>query len=185
VSADQIVVHLAVDPARGTKPTISCSFCGKAASEVEKIIAGPSVRICSECIGLCNDIMQAESRERDSRPGPEDIAAYRRLVDCLVELVEKRIPELVESRDIAKAAEVQPEAVDSLFLRLSIAERETLNQLLATVSAYSIAATMNRLRLEGWEVRKNAHGLHEFARDFTDDFEARLDKKSWSQPIDC
>src|SRR5262249_47532220 len=41
--------------------TLSCSFCGKSQSEVRKLIAGPTVYICDECIGLCNDIIAEEA----------------------------------------------------------------------------------------------------------------------------
>ena len=37
-----------------------CSFCGKSQNEVKKLIAGPSVYICDECIDLCNDIIRDE-----------------------------------------------------------------------------------------------------------------------------
>ena len=47
---------------------VRCSFCAKPGSDVEKIIAGPGVYICNECIGLCNDILAAE---RDKSPGPK------------------------------------------------------------------------------------------------------------------
>ena len=46
---------------------LSCSFCGKSQKEVRKLIAGPTVYICDECIGLCNDII-AEEIEKDE-PG--------------------------------------------------------------------------------------------------------------------
>ena len=39
---------------------LSCSFCGKSQREVRKLIAGPTVYICDECIGLCNDILAEE-----------------------------------------------------------------------------------------------------------------------------
>ena len=42
---------------RSTEPMLSCSFCGKSQKEVEKLIAGPSVYICNECVDLCNDIL--------------------------------------------------------------------------------------------------------------------------------
>jgi ATP-dependent Clp protease ATP-binding subunit ClpX len=48
----------------GDRPTLSCSFCGKSQKEVRKLIAGPTVYICDECISLCNDII---SEELDSR----------------------------------------------------------------------------------------------------------------------
>ena len=42
-----------------------CSFCGKSQHEVRKLIAGPSVFICDECVDLCNDIIQEEIQESD------------------------------------------------------------------------------------------------------------------------
>jgi len=48
--------------------TLSCSFCGKSQKEVKKLIAGPTVYICDECIGLCNDII-AEEIEKEEQTG--------------------------------------------------------------------------------------------------------------------
>lgn len=45
---------------------LTCSFCGKSQDEVRKLIAGPSVYICDECIELCNDIIAEESRMEDA-----------------------------------------------------------------------------------------------------------------------
>ncbi len=60
---------------------LSCSFCGKSQKEVKKLIAGPTVYICDECIALCNDII-AEEVEKDEPatgsdplPKPADIKA--------------------------------------------------------------------------------------------------------------
>ncbi len=55
-----------------------CSFCGKSQHEVRKLIAGPSVFICDECVELCNDIIREEMQEaghteRDSLPKPREI----------------------------------------------------------------------------------------------------------------
>ena len=44
-----------------------CSFCGKSQDEVRKLIAGPTVYICDECIDLCNDII-AEEVEQEEQP---------------------------------------------------------------------------------------------------------------------
>ena len=57
-----------------------CSFCGKSQHEVRKLIAGPSVFICDECVELCNDIIREEMQEashaeRDSLPKPREIRA--------------------------------------------------------------------------------------------------------------
>ena len=59
-----------------------CSFCGKSQHEVRKLIAGPSVYICDECVDLCNDIIREEIREinprKDERalPTPHEIRAH-------------------------------------------------------------------------------------------------------------
>jgi ATP-dependent Clp protease ATP-binding subunit ClpX len=47
---------------------LSCSFCGKGQREVRKLIAGPTVYICDECIRLCNDIIAEEAERDDGRP---------------------------------------------------------------------------------------------------------------------
>jgi len=48
--------------------TLCCSFCGKSQKEVKKLIAGPTVYICDECIKLCNDIIAEESEREENRP---------------------------------------------------------------------------------------------------------------------
>ena len=48
-----------------------CSFCGKSQHEVKKLIAGPSVFICDECIDLCNDIISDETSSVESVTGPK------------------------------------------------------------------------------------------------------------------
>jgi len=50
---------------------LCCSFCGKSQKEVKKLIAGPTVYICDECIALCNDII-AEEVEKDEPSGGSD-----------------------------------------------------------------------------------------------------------------
>lgn len=52
-----------------TSGLLRCSFCGKSQNEVKKLIAGPGVYICDECIELCNDII-AEEREREESAKP-------------------------------------------------------------------------------------------------------------------
>ncbi len=47
-----------------------CSFCGKSQDEVKKLIAGPTVYICDECIELCNDII-AEETKLEEAMGPD------------------------------------------------------------------------------------------------------------------
>ena len=45
-----------------TPKGVKCSFCGKTQDSVRKIVAGPGVYICNECIGLCNEIIESEYR---------------------------------------------------------------------------------------------------------------------------
>mgnify|MGYP001616552965 CR=1 FL=1 len=52
---------------------MSCSFCGKNQREVRKLIAGPTVYICDECIGLCNDIIVEDQEKDDETRGPQRI----------------------------------------------------------------------------------------------------------------
>ncbi|MCY7312919.1 MAG: ATP-dependent Clp protease ATP-binding subunit ClpX [Pseudoxanthomonas sp.] len=61
-----------------TTKILYCSFCGKSQHEVRKLIAGPSVFICDECVELCNDIIREELEEkaqsaRSSLPKPREI----------------------------------------------------------------------------------------------------------------
>jgi len=64
---------------RDENSNLSCSFCGKSQKEVRKLIAGPTVYICDECIELCNDIIAEEygqedtSRESSHVPKPKEI----------------------------------------------------------------------------------------------------------------
>jgi ATP-dependent Clp protease ATP-binding subunit ClpX len=60
--------------------TLVCSFCGKSQKEVKKLIAGPTVYICDECIGLCNDIIaeefdndETQAKDRMAIPKPSEI----------------------------------------------------------------------------------------------------------------
>lgn len=64
----------------GPPDFLSCSFCGKGQKEVRKLIAGPTVYICDECIALCNDIIEEELERDGSRanmvvPKPSEINA--------------------------------------------------------------------------------------------------------------
>ena len=54
----------------GAKSTLYCSFCGKSQHEVRKLIAGPNVFICNECVELCADIIKEEDRKNRKAAGP-------------------------------------------------------------------------------------------------------------------
>jgi ATP-dependent Clp protease ATP-binding subunit ClpX len=71
---------MAIDKKSGDK-LLYCSFCGKSQHEVRKLIAGPSVFVCDECITLCNDIMREEIQgengqgDKSELPVPKEICA--------------------------------------------------------------------------------------------------------------
>lgn len=63
-----------------SKSTLYCSFCGKSQHEVRKLIAGPTVFICDECVELCLDIIREENKTSlmktgEGVPSPKDICA--------------------------------------------------------------------------------------------------------------
>src|SRR3954452_12802309 len=60
---------------------LKCSFCGKSQKQVKKLIAGPGVYICDECIDLCNEIIEEELSETtelkfDELPKPREIYTF-------------------------------------------------------------------------------------------------------------
>jgi ATP-dependent Clp protease ATP-binding subunit ClpX len=58
---------------RGDHGNLTCSFCGKSQRDVKKLIAGPTVYICDECIGLCNDILVEEGEREENLRGSSPI----------------------------------------------------------------------------------------------------------------
>ncbi|MEO8874949.1 MAG: ATP-dependent Clp protease ATP-binding subunit ClpX, partial [Polyangiaceae bacterium] len=103
-----------------TSGNLNCSFCGKSQKEVKKLIAGPTVYICDECIGLCNDII-AEEVEKDEPyagsapvPKPAEIKAIlddyvigqeraKKVLAVAVHNHYKRIDSRVASEDVELA----------------------------------------------------------------------------------
>jgi ATP-dependent Clp protease ATP-binding subunit ClpX len=64
-----------------------CSFCGKSQHEVRKLIAGPSVFVCDECITLCNDIMREEIQNDKANTGKSDLPVPKDICATLDEYV--------------------------------------------------------------------------------------------------
>ncbi len=67
--------------------SLTCSFCGKSQKEVKKLIAGPTVYICDECIGLCNDIIAEEIEKEDQPYGGTSIPKPAQIKKVLDEYV--------------------------------------------------------------------------------------------------
>ena len=97
-----------------SKNTLYCSFCGKSQHEVRKLIAGPTVFICDECVELCMDIIREETKNNliksaDGVPSPRDI--------CDV------LDDYVIGQDVAKR--VLSVAVHNHYKRLSHASKSS------------------------------------------------------------
>ena len=78
-----------------TSDLLKCSFCGKSQKQVKKLIAGPGVYICDECIDLCNEIIEEELAE-SSELGLDELPKPREIFDFL--------EQYVIGQDVAKKA---------------------------------------------------------------------------------
>ena len=72
---------------RDDNSNLSCSFCGKSQKEVRKLIAGPTVYICDECIELCNDIIAEEYGQEEAAPTRSKVPKPREIKSVLDEYV--------------------------------------------------------------------------------------------------
>jgi ATP-dependent Clp protease ATP-binding subunit ClpX len=72
---------------RDDNANLSCSFCGKSQKEVKKLIAGPTVYICDECIELCNDIIAEEYGQDETGQTPAQILKPKEIKGALDEYV--------------------------------------------------------------------------------------------------
>jgi ATP-dependent Clp protease ATP-binding subunit ClpX len=101
------------------KNTLYCSFCGKSQHEVRKLIAGPTVFICDECVELCMDIIREENKNtlvksRDGVPTPQEICTVldsyvigqdhaKRVLSVAVHNHYKRLNHAAKSNDVELA----------------------------------------------------------------------------------
>ena len=72
---------------REDNANLSCSFCGKSQKEVKKLIAGPTVYICDECIELCNDIIAEEYGQEEGSTGTSKVLKPKEIKEALDEYV--------------------------------------------------------------------------------------------------
>ena len=91
-----------------------CSFCGKSQHEVRKLIAGPSVFICDECVDLCNDIIREEIQESTSEGGGDKLPTPVDIAETLDDYV-------IGQRDAKKVLAV---AVYNHYKRLRVGEKK-------------------------------------------------------------
>lgn len=82
----------------GRSQVARCSFCGKSESMVHKLIEGPGVFICDECIGLCNDLIEESSRNVRPERGDSNIVLPK------PEEIKQKLDEYVIGQDEAKVA---------------------------------------------------------------------------------
>jgi ClpX C4-type zinc finger len=89
------------DEAAADTDKIACSFCTKPSSEVDKMIAGPGVFICNECVGLCTDILANEEDQAHvggfDKLSDEDLLAHLPKVAALSASVERQLTKWVRN----------------------------------------------------------------------------------------
>ena len=126
---------------------LTCSFCGKSQKEVKKLIAGPTVYICDECIGLCNDII-AEEQDKDSqRDGPfkvpkpseiktvldEYVIGQERAKKALAVAVHNHYKRILNKKDEGVTDDVELQKSNILLLGPSGSGKTLLAQTLARI----------------------------------------------------
>ena len=71
----------------GDGKLLHCNFCGKSQHEVRKLIAGPSVYVCDECVELCNDIIREELQESSEDVEAKDLPTPKEIKEILDQYV--------------------------------------------------------------------------------------------------
>ena len=89
---------------REYQPLKRCSFCNKSQRDVEKLIAGPKVYICCQCVDICRDILN-ENRIIDAGKTPEELERDRRLVESGVAMLCALCSQLKELAELVQVPE--------------------------------------------------------------------------------
>lgn len=79
---------------RGKRPVLRCSFCGKGKDEVRRLVAGPGVFICDQCVQLCTEVLQS-----DAQHGELSIGADREVLEVLLDELRINAAGLKQSED--------------------------------------------------------------------------------------
>jgi hypothetical protein len=113
IEADQVAAK-PVDPGppSSASSVLHCSFCGKSQHELSKLIAGPTVFICDECVGLCNDIILGNgdpafyigAEEGLSTKSPEELSALKAKAVARITFCRKALEETPQERPGEAAA---------------------------------------------------------------------------------
>jgi ATP-dependent Clp protease ATP-binding subunit ClpX len=171
----------------GYAGNLTCSFCGKSQKEVKKLIAGPTVYICDECIGLCNDII-AEEQDREVQsngtlkiPKPAEIKSVldeyvigqeraKKILAVAVYNHYKRISTLAAKKESAEEAEghdVELQKSNILLLGPSGSGKTLLAQTLARILnvpfTIADATTLTEAGYVGEDVENILVNLHQAA----------------------
>lgn len=91
-----------------TDTKLNCSFCGKSQDDVRKLIAGPKVYICDECIDRCNDILERDADSESPQRSPHPIQPIASCSLC------KLPKEATELRIVAEKSALCLECIDAV-----------------------------------------------------------------------
>lgn len=131
---------------------LRCSFCNKSQRDVKKLIAGPTVRICNDCVAICNDILAEDGISAGY--GPKDASYAAKLADEYLAAAD----DLIGARNyLAAAREVRSATLAALRGMARIDANEAANWSEAKVIEHILASDASAARL--LQVEDRAHIL--------------------------
>jgi ATP-dependent Clp protease ATP-binding subunit ClpX len=123
----------------GDSKLLFCSFCGKSQHEVRKLIAGPSVYVCDECVDLCNDIIREEVQDKKDEQASDKLPTPRELKTTL--------DDYVIGQDQAKR--VLAVAVYNHYKRLRVGMKKVPNNRQSSRQSAEVELTKSNILLIG------------------------------------